>query len=228
MRKLRNSVLFLAVAALVLGPSASAFAGVVGKDAKGDYGQNGPNGDNSLSPVGEALGMDLLQASITGNAKKVNFQIKVNGLPPIGGTPEAVRYVWGFTVNGKYAELDGKFTNFSRGTCDPTASTCPPPRNPGMAPFAVRGNCTTNEANLTTCKELGLVHAKFNAAKGTITIPVPAKLIKARGGSKIAPALSDFTSQAGGTVVAIPSAWVSSTGFPADALTVTKTFRIPR
>ena len=228
MRKLRNSVLFLAVAALVLGPSASAFAGVVGRDAKGDYGQNGPNGDKSLAPAGDALGMDLLQASITGNARKVNFQIKVNSLPPMGGWPEVPRYIWSFQVNGKYYELDGKFTNYSRGACDPTAGTCPPPRDPGSAPFALRGNCSTNEANVTTCQELGLVHAKFNADKGTITIPVPTRMIKARGGTKIQPGSSDFTSQAGGNLIAIPSAFFARSDFPADAMSVTKTFTIPR
>jgi hypothetical protein len=69
--------------------------------------------------------------------------------------PEATRYTWNLDVDPtphlvtedgsnpdlKSFDLDGKFTNFSRGACDPTAGTCPPPRNPGLQPFVLRGDC---------------------------------------------------------------------------------------
>jgi hypothetical protein len=72
------------------------------------------------------------------------------------------------------------------------------------------------------CEELGIVHARFNAAKGTITVPVPMKLIKAKRGSKIAGGATDF----GGTVAAVPSAFFSLLDGPNDTLTVTKTFKV--
>jgi hypothetical protein len=214
--------------ALLLFPSGPAAAKkrraktvTVGKDATGDWGENA--GAPGLAPLGAALGQDLVSASVgMGKKKTVNFIIKVTSLPPVGGTPEVTRYNWDFTVNGKGLELDGKFSNYTRGACDPTSGQCPPPRDPGSAPFFIRGNCET-VGTTVVCEELGIVHAKFNAAKGTITIPVPMKLIKAKSGSKIAGGVSDF----GGSVAAAASAFVTPFAAPNDTLTVTKTFRIP-
>lgn len=202
---------------------------VVGKDDAGDWGVNGPTADNSLSQVGDFLGMDLIEASIgMADTKMVNFIIKVNSLPPMGGMPEISRYIWSLSVGKEYVELDGKFTNYSRGACDPTAGSCPPPRNPGQAPFLVRGNCETNDANITTCQEIGLVNATFVQAEGTITIPVPLEMIGAKPGTKITAGASDFTTQAGGTVIAIPSVFLSRTDMPADALQMTGKFAVPK
>jgi hypothetical protein len=72
------------------------------------------------------------------------------------------------------------------------------------------------------CEELGIVHARFNAAKGTITIPVPMKLIKAKRGSKIAGGATQF----GGTVAAATSAFLTAVAAPNDTLIVTKTFKV--
>ncbi|MEA2446514.1 MAG: hypothetical protein QOK47_151 [Actinomycetota bacterium] len=217
----------LLVGGLLAGSTSSAFgaakATVVGTDVAGDWGAVGPTGDNSINAFGDAVGQDLVGAEIgAADAKTLNFVIKVNSLPPSGGMPEFSRYTWDFTVDGKFTELDGKFTNYSRGVCDPTGGACPPPRDPGMQPFFVRGNCTITSAgtNLTTCEEVGVVQATFDAAAKTITIPVPLALIKAKAGSKIAPAANIF----GGTVSATPAAFVSSSAMPMDILTATKTF----
>ena len=201
---------------------------VVGTDPAGDWAHHI---DTRLSPIGDQLGQDLLEASIgMKDATTVNFIIKVGNLPHIGGMPEFTRYVWALEVDGEYAELDGKFTNYSRGTCDPTSGQCPPPRDPGSAPFLVRGDCTTNEANTTTCIEKGLVHGEFDADAGTITIPVSLELLGAQKKSVIKAGSSSFTSHAntGGPLVSIPSAFVSSTGSPNDVLQMTKTFKVPR
>jgi hypothetical protein len=196
---------------------------VVGVDEAGDWGVVGPTGDSTLNPIGDAMGQDLVGAEIgQADAKTLNFVIKVNSLPPGGGMPEFSRYQWDFNVDGKFTELDGKFTNYSRGICDPTAESCPPPRDPGMQPFFVRGDCTVNEANVTSCKEIGVVQAAFDSAAKTMTIPVPMALIKAKKGSKIAPAANIF----GGTVSAAPSAFLSSSAMPIDVLIVTKTYVI--
>lgn len=193
---------------------------VVGTDAAGDW------GDGSNNAVGDALGQDLLEASIgPGEAGMLNFVIKVNSLPAAGGTPEVTRYNWSFTVDGEYRELDGKFTNFSRGTCDPTAGTCPPPRNPGLQPFFLRGNCATDATlpvTLTTCEELATIQALFDAGAGTITIPVPLEALPAKKGTKIVGAAGTL----GGTIAAIPSAFVSGTNFPMDTMATLKTYTV--
>ncbi len=198
---------------------------VIGEDPSGDWGSSV---DPSIGPLGDALGQDLVAATIEMKAKDtIDFVISLNSLPPSGGVPEVSRYSWNFTVDGEPRELDGKFTNFSRGICDPTAGTCPPPRNPGMAPFSLRGNCGVTPIgtiNFTTCEELALIEASFDAGAGTITVPVPTKVLGAKRGSKIAPANGIF----GGTLSAAPAAWGTFSSFPMDLLNATKTFVVPK
>lgn len=193
---------------------------VVGTDAKGDF---GANQDATLSPIGEAMGMDLVEAAIQrADADTLNFIIKVSGLPPSGGTPEIARYVWTMQVGRDLIQLDGKWTNYHRATCDPTGGTCPPPRDPGMGPFMVRGNCTDNGGTAVTCEEIGLVNATFDAANGTITIPVPLEMLDAKKGTKIMNGTQPGSGFTG--VWAIPSAWASQSSMPLDDLIPTKTY----
>ncbi len=213
------------IAAAMIDSSTPASAGkkasgpqVVGEDAAGDWGESV---DATLSPIGDALGQDLTKATIAMNGKdKIDFVIGVNSLPPSGGTPELTRYSWYLNVDGNEVQLDGKFTNYSRGVCDPTSGQCPPPRDPGMQPFFVRANCAANEANVTICEEVGIVKGAFDAAAATITVTVPMELINAKPGSKITPGTNIF----GGSISAAPSAFFTSSAMPLDTLTVTKTF----
>lgn len=197
---------------------------VVGTDAADDWGSNV---DATLAPVGNQLGQELVEASIEkADAATLNFNVKVAGLPPSGGVPEFTRYVWTMTVDGTLLQLDGKFTNYSRGACDPTAGTCPPPRDPGQAPFMVRGNCTDNGGAAVTCEELGIVKGVFDTASGTITIPVSLELLGAKPGSVIAHGIQPGSNFAG--VWAIPSAWASQGNMPLDEMIITKPYKVPR
>lgn len=195
---------------------------VVGTDADGDW------GDGTIpAELGAAMGQDLVAAEISmADKETINFILKVAELPSSGGAPEISRYIWGLEVDGEYVELDGKWSNYSRGACDPTSGQCPPPRDPGMQPFLVRANCAAVEGqNVTTCEEVGVVKATFDTATGTITIPIPAAMINAKPGSKIAPGSSTFTSGAGGNIIAVVSAFLSTSNPAAlDAMLVTKTF----
>lgn len=197
---------------------------VVGTDPADDW---GTSVDPELAPLGNALGMELTEASIgMADASTVNFVIKLNSLPPTGGTPEFVRYQWDFSVDGEARVLDGKFTNYTRGVCDPTGGACPPPRDPGMQPFLLRGACGPHAVvtNLIVCEELGIYKGVFDSAAGTITIAVPLEALGAKAGSKIAPAANTI----GGTISAAPAAYVSSGNLPYDTLTVLKTYTVPR
>jgi hypothetical protein len=225
-RKAAVSVLLSGLlAASLLAAAAPASAGkgkkasgpqVVGTDDAGDWGA-----DPTIAPIGDALGQDLTGASVAMNGKdKVDFIITVNNLPAAGGAPEISRYTWDMNIDGEFLELDGKFTNYSRGVCDPSSGQCPPPRDPGMQPFFVRGNCAANEANVTICEELGIVKAAFDSAKKTITITVPLELMGAKPGSKITPGTNLF----GGSISATPAAFFSSTAAPLDTMILTKTF----
>ena len=227
-KKLLVSLTAAVAAAAMLMPLGAAQAAkksrplVVGTDAEDDW------GDGSNTAVGDALGQDLTSATIgMADATTVNFVIGLKSLPPAGGTPEVSRYTWDFAVDGEHLELDGKFTNYSRGSCDPTAGTCPPPRDPGLQPFVVRGNCrvdATLPVNLTVCDELAKVQAVFDAEAATITIPVPIEALGAKPGSKIAGLPGTF----GGTISAAPSAFVTSSDMPMDLLFTTKTFVLPK
>jgi hypothetical protein len=221
------------VAAAIVAPAGSAVAKkkakgpvVVATDVTGDW---GANADPTISPAGTEAGGDLVEASIAmADKATINFVLKLDKLPASGGTPEALRYIWGLTLDGDYLELDGKFTNYSRGSCDPTAGSCPPPRDPGSAPFAVRTNCVATQ-NVSTCEEVGLVHATFNGDDSTITIPVPLELVGAKPGSKIAYGMSDFATTCGGSIIAILSTFTSTCpSYPNDVMQMTGTFVVPR
>lgn len=198
---------------------------VVGTDPAGDW---GANQDPNIGPAGDVLGQDLVGASIgMADAKTINFVIQLNALPPTGGMPEVTRYTWDFTVDGEERELDGKFTNYSRGTCDPTSGQCPPPRDPGLQPFLLRGECTqtaTPATTLTLCEELAKLQGIFDAAAGTITIPVPVDALGAKPGSKITGAMGTFDS----TISSAPAAFLTTSRFPMDGLITTKTFVVSR
>ena len=206
------------VAAFVL-PASTATAGKkarivkLGSDPAGDWGENA---GAPLGPLGDALGQDITGAGMGADKKTLFFVINVNSLPPNGGAPEVSRYQWAFNVGGSAFELDGKWSNYSRGACDPTSGQCPPPRDPGMQPFVLRGNCVSG--TVITCEELGFVQGQFDAAKATITIPVPLKLIKAKPGSKVL----------GGTITTTPAAFFTASAGPNDTLTLVKTYKIPR
>lgn len=205
---------------------------VVGTDPAGDW---GAAVDPTIGPAGDALGQDLVGAALemSADGKAVNFIFQLNSLPPSGGIPEGSRYTWDFTVDGgTQLELDGKFTNYSRGACDPTSGQCDPttgkmPRDPGLQPFLVRGECHVEAlvaTNLTVCEELAAVQGVFDAAAKTITVAVPLAAIKAKPGSKIAGAIGTFSA----TVTAAPSAFVTSSAFPIDGLMTTATFVVPK
>ena len=227
---MKKAILIGLAAAVVAGSltmsAGSAAAGkkpvVVGEDPAGDWGSNV---HAEIAPIGDAFGMDLTGAEMAYDGKNVTFVIKLSSLPPSGGFPEGVRYIWDFNVNNELYELDGKFTNYTRGACDPTSGQCPPPRDPGLQPFIVRTNCTTDNTTpvaLTLCEEVANVQGVFDAAAGTITVDVPADAIGAKKGAKITPAPTTF----GGSVAAIPSAFFSNGSMPVDNLVITKTFKV--
>jgi hypothetical protein len=213
------AVTTMATAATSTTTAAAAPAVTVGTDALGDWG-----GGGDAAAVGHALGQDLLSATIgMSSLETVDFVLGVSFLPSPGGVPEASRYTWNFEVDKKPFELDGKFTNYSRGACDPTSGQCPPPRDPGPAPFLLRGDCAAGEGNVTLCKELGRISAAFDAAARTITVKVPVALLGVAPCSRITGGTNLF----GGSVSAIPSAFFSSSASPLDTLDIRTPFRLP-
>ena len=187
--------------------------GEITTEVAGDWG-----GGGEAAPLGSALGQDFVAAYLEYGDDVFTFTLGMTELPAIGGTPEATRYGWSFSYNGNAFELDGKFTNYSRGACDPTAGTCPPPRDPGIGYFALRGNCTTADgANVTLCEELGGVTAEFDPATGEIAIPVPAALLTDE--VRACDTITGDASFIGSSIWAAPSAFVTSSTMPFDDVT---------
>jgi hypothetical protein len=192
---------------------------VVATDPADDWGADA----GAPAPIGTALGMELVEASIglAPDKKAINFILKLNG-PTGGGTPETVRYGWDFTVDGNAFQLAGGRTEFLRGMCNPliTDPACPPnvgdPAKLGNFPFFVRsGACTVG----AECKVHGVVNAAFDATAATITIPVPLELVSAKLGSKIGPMAGTF-----GSIYAAPGLVVTQNALPHDSIPmVTKT-----
>jgi hypothetical protein len=201
---------------------------VVGTDPDGDW---GCNQRCELADLGTELGQELLEASIgmSPDNKIVNFIIKVSALPDGGGVPEISRYQWSIIVDGNPIQISGGFTEYIRGTCNPTynPTLCPPPRDPGEAPFFLRvGPCTIGTGGLGPCEEIGLVHGIFDPATATITIPVPLEMIDAKPKSTIAPGLGSFESP--NALMAVPQAFSANGNSPRDELSVTETFTVPK
>lgn len=211
---MKRMIALLALSSLTLVGSpaqAASTTTVVGTDANDDW---GTNVDGELRGNGAGTGMELVSASIVANNDGIaNFVIGINELPESGGFPEVVRYLWELNVDGTHYEIDGKFQNYSRGTCDPTAGTCPPVRDPGEAPFLVRGACVSATV-FNSCRELALVHATFDTETDTITIPVPIAIF-GEGCISFGPG-QNTASFPGANVVAIPSAFASQANLPSD------------
>jgi hypothetical protein len=234
--KIRTALSLLLAAALIGGLVApSSFAAkkkkksgpvVVGTDAADDWGTNVEAG---LQPIGAGLGLELVEATIApgDDATTTNFIITVSGLPATGGIPEFSRYGWDFTVDGEAIAMSGAFTDYLRGVCYPAhTDTCPPPKDPGMQPFYVRsGPCTVGAGGLGECNLLATVQATFDAAAGTITIPVPLEAIGAKPGSVIGPGANQtFGASIYGAIAAV----TASPAAPHDVMTVTGSYVVPK
>ena len=144
-----------------------------------------------------------------------------------GGVSQGVYSVTVDTQGEVCVDMSGGFTDYLRGVCYPLhAGTCPPPRDPGQQPFFIRqGPCTIGADSLENCTLVATVKATFDAAAGTVTIPVPLDAIKGKPGSKIGPGSN---AAFGTTIYASPSAVISSANLPHDAMLGTGTFVVPK
>lgn len=230
--KVRGLLTAVAIGALVVGmvaPSGVAAAKksgpvVVATDDPADW---GANVDPTIAPAGTPLGMELVEAAIglSDDKTAVNFIIKLGG-PTGAAIPELVRYGWEFSVDGNSFQLNGGRTELLRGMCNPliTDPACPPnvgdPAKLTNFPFFLRsGTCTAG----ADCKIHGVYNATFDVATTTITVPVPLADLEAKLGSTIAPVPGTF-----GAIYAAPGALVTTNGLPHDAISITKTIKLPK
>ncbi len=216
----------------------------VGAQRKGTFGDG-----QEEAELYTALGADLRNGTIRMlDAETVEFTIGLWDLPPTGGVPEAIRYTWDFSVDGEVAQLDGKWSNYTRGTCDPTSGQCNPPgrmpRDPGLQPFLFRANMTSSclgasvpptevpvvgevglecaGLNFNAYEELDVLQGAFapDGESSTITVTVPVGTIDLIDGVEFGPCseIRPVAGLFGGTIESMPSAFISSTAFPSDTV----------
>ena len=91
--------------------------------------------------------------------------------------------------------------------------------------FQEQGPCTIGTGGLGECNLLATVQATFDTTTGTITIPVPLEVIKAKPGSKIGPGTNAVF---GGTIYSSPAAVTANVNSPHDTMIATETFVVPK
>lgn len=185
---------------------------VVGTDEAGDWSASTNPG---LAPVGEALGQDLVKASIGMRGRDtVVFNIHVTALPSPAGPSAPAGYAWDFTVDGRSYELL---------TCTPsTIASCSDPST-GSVMFALY-ECTFAAVG-GGCLQVGPpVTAELDAASGAVAVPVALDAVRAAKGSVIAgsapfgAAVYSFTGEV---------ARLGVITLPSDDLMVTRSFSVP-
>jgi hypothetical protein len=135
----------------------------------------GVNTPFAAGPVGEAAGIDLVDAFIETlpDGEGLRFIWKLASLPP-QAPPEGVRYTWSFGVGDKTFQLQAKRTN--------VVSTTTPEDPAGHLSalaggfFQLRGNCGTTymeHVPLSNCPHLAFLTGAFDPATATVSMDVP-------------------------------------------------------
>ena len=161
----------LGVSAATSTAGASAASVVIGTDPAGDWGD-----EPRLAPLGDALGQDLIEASLTRrDPDTVTFTMTFTNLPDSDPTVTGY-YLWGFDVGKSPRALV---------SCGNFVGECQEREN-----FVVLGKCTEkghpvfgSEMPEFDCERLGEVPGEFNSGTASISIPVPLEMMKAKRGS---------------------------------------------
>lgn len=182
---------------------------VVGRDAKGDW---GANVDSSLNPIGDALGQDLVLATLgSRDGRTIDFSITVNALPENSSVSAATTYSWQFQLGEEHFVL----TNCDVARCSPEDSSTL------LFELYRCSEETIGGTTVRTCDELiTSATAALVADKGLITIPIDAKTMGARAGGTIV----------GEQLMAKTKAHTTTNdvGTPFDRLLFHRPYKIPR
>lgn len=227
----KSVLVFLAV--LLVGASAHARRGgssvVVGMDPVGDW---RVVDSAALAPVGEALGQDLVSASLKVSDEDLTFILKVSSLPDAEQSSGV--FSWDFRIGKQLWRL----TNLP---CDPAEWIPPPvavpsPNTESCTPSSVGSSAGPLASwDLMKCGQPRMVNIIFNcihragvpalpdAASDSIAITVGRSLLQARSGDLLKPARV-FE---GGDVAVGPVAAGSTLLRSSDVLKITKSVRLP-
>ena len=143
---------------------------VVGKDDAGDWG-----GVDNSSALGEALGLDLIEAAMGLSAERLTFVFKVSALPDEGPLPGW--YVWLFeTADSRWWRLGS--------TCVPNSAVHCESSSTGLRFHLLDcGSSMWDRCEAVT----DLIEAQIDRSAGTISVRVPLKALKLKPRDAIKP-----------------------------------------
>ena len=152
-----------------------------------------PTGD---ADVGQGLGQsipagwDLTSGAIAKNGANLEFTVTHADMPPAGSGPEAARFLWNFTVNGKPFRLTVKSVDIGKPDVVGGQTSDRVGRADVQGHFRLEGECETDASlplQRVNCPPLEYLEGSFDPASMSFTVIVPLKSIKAKPGSVIGP-----------------------------------------
>lgn len=203
---------------------------VVGIDPEGDWGVG------ATGPLGKAQGADLVKASIgmaDGTTLRFVFEVAELSNRPVGSLP--VGYAWDFEIEGKNKALRNDV--FEIESCEPDFQECFDQYQRGLEgdEFSFYLLSFPKGGSSGGFRSLGLLKAKLDPSKRTISVDVPISTLRASSdgslpslGSRIV-ASEEFGPSAR-TFSGVPANGPSDSplhAIPNDDLEITRRFAIP-
>lgn len=183
MKKIISSVLALAAFTASALPAGAAKPMTVFEDTAGDanLGQGLPQ---SLPG-----GWDLAGGTIVKKGANLEFTVTHHDMPPAGSVPEATRFLWNFSVDGKNPyRLTVKSADIGKPDVVGGQTTERVGRVDVNGHFRLEGECVTDATlpvQTVNCPVLGYLEGTWDPASMSFTVIVPLKTIKAKTGSLI-------------------------------------------
>jgi hypothetical protein len=150
-------------------------------------------------------GWDLTGGTIAKNGANLEFTVTHADMPPAGSAPEATRFLWAFSVDGKNYRLTVKSFDIGKPDVAQGQTTERVGRVDAQGHFRLEGECTrdsTLPVGFINCPPIEYLEGSWDPANKSFTVIVPLASIKAKTGSLIGPG--------GGENVSICSVcWVS-------------------
>jgi len=184
MSKFSTVLIAGALLTVLIAPAEAAKPKTVWEDPSGDA--DGAQGLGSSIPGG----WDLVKGSIVKKKANLEFTVEHADMPPIGSGPEATRFLWAFTVDGKTYRFTVKSVDIGKPDIPAGQTTERVGRVDVEGHFRLEdGECTETSAGVTfvNCAPLEYLDGTFDAAAMSFTIVLPMKAVKAKVGSVIGP-----------------------------------------
>lgn len=189
-----------------------------------------PAGDADAGQgLGQSIpgGWDLTSGAVVKKGANLEFTVSHADMTPMGSAPEASRFLWNFTVNGKPFRLTVKSADLGKPDALGGQTTERVGRADLQGHFRLEGECVTDASlplQRVNCPPLAYLEGSFDPAAKTLTVIVPLKAISAKAGSVIGPGASNICTICWVSHVAERS--LSNTII--DTATQTSSYKVPK